>query len=320
VRQPLEIGPGRGAAFGALTGAVVGLLGGPGGAIVGFVAGAATGGVTAAALEAGLPEKHIKALASEELQPGESALMVYFEEIWMDQIEQAIRDFGQTVERQIIRAERQAEREQAAEVRQEKIDATFKSWRATIDQQRAHLASLRERAHTAVLADQDAIQQQIDTAKSRLHEYQENMLRTLHVWGQQLDARISQLKADAKQAAGQTKVDVEQRLAEAEQARQTLRSDVKATLTTGLNHLQSDSEDLKMQVANARDEVKDKHNQRIAKLQADIAAVQRRIEQMEQADDAAWEVMAKTINDAIAGYWDALDQAEKEIRSESKHD
>jgi uncharacterized membrane protein len=258
VRQPLEIGPGRGAAFGALTGAVVGLLGGPGGAIVGFVAGAATGGVTAAAMEAGLPEKDIQALARNELQPGDSALLVYFEEIWIDQIEQAIRDFGQTVERQVIRAERQAELEQAAEVRQEKIDAAFKSWQATIDQQRAHLASLREQSRTAVQADRAAIRQQIDAANTKLHEYHKNALHTMQVWGRQIDARISQLEADAKQAAGQTKVDVAQRLAEAKQARQTLRSDVKATLTTGLNQLQSDSENLKLQVANARDEVKDK--------------------------------------------------------------
>src|SRR5262245_47904829 len=59
VYQPLEVGPGKGAAFGALTGAVVGLLGGPAGAIVGFASGAVTGGVAAAAMEAGLPEDEI---------------------------------------------------------------------------------------------------------------------------------------------------------------------------------------------------------------------------------------------------------------------
>jgi hypothetical protein len=52
-------------------------------------------------------------------------------------------------------------------------------------------------------------------------------------------------------------------------------------------------------------------------LQADIAAEQQRIEQMEQADDAAWDEMAKGINDAINGYWAAIDEAANEI--ESKH-
>jgi uncharacterized membrane protein len=312
VRQPLEIGPGRGAAFGALTGAVVGLLGGPGGAIVGFVAGAATGGVTAAAMEADLPEKDIKALASDELQPGESALMVYFEEIWIDQIEQAIRDFGKTVKRQVIRAERQAEHEAAAEVRKEKIDAAVKSWQATIDQQRAHLASLREQSHTAVQADRDAIRRQIDAANTRLHEFYENVLHTLQVWGQQLDARISQLEADAKKATGQTKADIDQRLVAAQQERQVLRSNVRATLTTRLNNLKADIQNLKTQAAKARSEAIDPLNQRIAKLQGDWDAEVKRLDQLDQAEGEAWETMVKSIDQAIADYEDAVRKAEAE--------
>src|SRR5215467_5487559 len=76
IRQPLEVGPGKGAAFGALTGAIVGMLGGPGGALVGLVSGAVTGGATAAAWEAGLPQDDIKAMAVDELRPNESALLV----------------------------------------------------------------------------------------------------------------------------------------------------------------------------------------------------------------------------------------------------
>ena len=145
VRQPLEVGPGKGAAFGALTGAVVGLLGGPAGVIVGFVSGAVTGGVTGAALEAGLPEDDIRALASDELQPGESALLVYFNQVWVEQIEQAARDLGANIVRQVIREQRRTEREHAAEVRKEKIDAAVKSWQARIDNQRASVAALHQR-------------------------------------------------------------------------------------------------------------------------------------------------------------------------------
>src|SRR5882757_1521450 len=63
VRQPLEVGPGKGAAIGALTGAIVGLIAGPAGAIVGLVSGAVTGGAAGAGMEKGLPEEDIKALA-----------------------------------------------------------------------------------------------------------------------------------------------------------------------------------------------------------------------------------------------------------------
>ena len=74
---------------------------------------------------------------------------------------------------------------------------------------------------------------------------------------------------------------------------------------------------MKAQAAQADEQRKAKLNARVAKLQADIAAEQQRIDQMEQADDAAWDVMAKGINDAIDAYWAAIDEAANEI--EAKH-
>ena len=167
VRQPLEVGPGKGAAFGALTGALVGLLGGPGGVIVGFAAGALTGGATGAAMEAELPEADIKALALDELDPGKSALAVYFDEVWIDQVAQAAEDFDAAVYRQILADQRKAEREARAAVRKEKIDAAYKSWQAKLDQQRASITALQQRASTALQADRDALQKQIAQANAR---------------------------------------------------------------------------------------------------------------------------------------------------------
>lgn len=266
VRQPLEVGPAKGAAFGALTGAVVGLLGGPGGAIVGFAAGALTGSATGAALEAELPTADIKALALEELDPGDSALVVYIDEIWIDQIEQAAEDFGAAVHRQILSDQRKAEREERATVRKEKIDAAYKSWQAKLDQQRASITALQQRASTALQADRDALQKQIAQANARLEETHQNILHRLQVWQQQIDADLKALEAEIKRSNAKAKADLDQR---------------------------------------------------VAKLQADIAAERQRIDQMEKADDAAWDVMAKGINDAINGYWAAIDEAANEI--ESKH-
>ena len=87
VRQPLEVGPGQGRGLWRAVRRDCGLLGGPGGAIVGFAAGALTGGVAGAALEADLPKEDVKALALDELNPGNSALAVYIDEIWIDQVE-----------------------------------------------------------------------------------------------------------------------------------------------------------------------------------------------------------------------------------------
>jgi uncharacterized membrane protein len=318
VRQPLEVGPGRGAAFGALTGAVVGLLGGPGGAIVGFAAGALTGGATGAAMEAGLPKADIKALALDELDPGDSALAVYFEEVWIDQIEQAAEDFDAAVHRQILADQRKAEREERAAVRKEKIDAAYKSWQAKLDQQRASITALQQRASTALQADRDAVQKQIAQANARLEATHQNILHRLQVWQQQIDADIKALEAEMKQSNANAKADLDQRIASDKQARQALRSKVKATLSSQLNHVKSEAESLKAQAAQAQGQAKDKLNARVAKLQADLAAERQRLDQLDQADDAAWDMMAKGINDSINAYWAAINEAANEI--EAKHD
>jgi hypothetical protein len=67
----------------------------------------------------------------------------------------------------VVAAERQAEREQAAEVRKAKIDAAYQSWQAKIDQQKATLASLRQQTHTDVQSKRDAIQQQIEAVNAK---------------------------------------------------------------------------------------------------------------------------------------------------------
>jgi uncharacterized membrane protein len=315
VRQPLEVGPGKGAAFGALTGAVVGLIGGPAGVIVGFVSGAVTGGVTGAALEAGLPEEDIQTLAANELQPGQSALMVYYDQVWIDQIEQAVRDLGATIQHQVVVAERRAEREGAAAVRREKIDATFRSWQATIDQQRASLAALRQQTRTNLQADRDAVRQQIETANARLHEFYDNALHTLHVWQQQLDTEISLLEADAEQGTAETKAAIQQQLDSAKQSRQALRADVKATLTARLDTLKSEIENLRTQALNAEGEAKAKLNQRITELQANWDAEQRRLDQLDAAYGEAWDTMVNSIDEAIVTYEAAAREAEADYAS-----
>jgi uncharacterized membrane protein len=312
VYQPLAVSPGRGAAFGALTGAVVGLLGGPAGVIVGLVSGAVTGGATAAVWEAGLPEDDVRTLAADELQPGDSALLVYFDEVWIDQIEQAVRDFDDSITRRVIQAQRKAEREEAAEVRKEKIDAAYKSWQATLDQQRTNLVALRDQMHTNVQSNREAIQKQIEAANAKLNQTYHNVLHTLQVWQQQLEANIRQLETQAKQATAQTKADADQRLASAKQSQQALRSDVKATLTARLNHLKAEIESLKTQATNARGEAKDKLNQRITKLQADWDAEQKRLDQLDAAYGEAYDTMVTSIDQAIVTYEAAADEAEAE--------
>jgi uncharacterized membrane protein len=318
VRQPLEVGPAKGAAFGALTGAIVGLLGGPGGAIVGFAAGALTGGATGAVMEADLPKADIKALALEELKPGESALALYYHEFWIEQIEQVAEDFAAAVHRQVLADQRKAEREERAAVRKEKIDAAYKAWQEKLDQQRASIAALQQRAAFALQADRDAIQKQIAQANTKLEQIHQNILHRLQVWDQQIDADIQSLETRIQQSNAKAKADLDQRIASDRQARQELRAKVKETLSSRLNHVKTEAATLKAQADQAQEQARETLNTRVAKLQADIEAERQRIDQMEKADDAAWDEMAKSINDAIDAYWAAIDEAANEIEAKRK--
>ncbi|MBI1256393.1 MAG: DUF1269 domain-containing protein [Chloroflexi bacterium] len=312
IRQPLEVGPGKGAAFGALTGAVVGLIAGPAGAIVGLVSGAVTGGVTGAVLEADLPETDIEQLADDELDPGESALLVYFDEVWLDEIEQTAHDLGAAVYHQILADRRKAEREQQAELRKEKIDAAYKSWQEKLDTQKAALTSLRQRSTAALQADRTALQQQIEQANHRIDETYQNILHRLQVWEQQVDANINALETQIQQSNANTKANLEQRLASAQQSRQELRSKVKAAFTSRLDHLEAEVDHVKAQTEQAQGKVNDQLTAQVANLKANIVALRQRIDNWAAEEDAAWDAEENAIDAAISAYWKALGTTEED--------
>src|SRR5579859_2067207 len=227
VRQPLEVGPGKGAAFGAVTGAVVGLLGGPAGAVVGLVAGGMTGGAAGAAFESGVPVKEIKSVAVQELAPNESALLLYVEEVWLDQIELAAQDLAKSIVHEVVAEERKTAREaaheKAAAVRKAKIEAAYQSWQARLDGLRAAVEAARRRIAAGLQADREAASKQLASAEAKLTASYNYMLRALAAWHQQALAEINDLNAHAKQANAEAKLDVERRLAAANEARQAAR-------------------------------------------------------------------------------------------------
>jgi uncharacterized membrane protein len=318
VRQPLNVGPGRGAAFGAVSGAVIGLLGGPGGAVVGLVSGAVTGAATAAAIEAGVPKAGIESLAVDELEPGESALLVYLDEVWIDQIEQTAADLVTSIAVHSLAEEHKIAREKAAQVRKEEIDAAYKSWQAKIDKLHTSVTSLRQQAVTSLQADQAAIQKQIHSANAKLDATYKEVLHTLQAWQRQIDTNIHELEAEAKQANAAAKADIERRLASDREARQAVRTHVKDTLAMRLNSLKTDIDNLKSRAVQAQGQAKEKLDQRVAKLQADLAAERKRLDALDKANDAAWDQMVKSIDQAFDTFDASMREAETESKSE-KH-
>ncbi len=99
VKETDDVSPSHGTLFGAITGGLVGLLGGPVGAVVGAAAGAATGRAAARRIDMGFSDKFLQTL-QEDLQPGNSALVVLVESNRADKAIEALAQFeGQRVQR-----------------------------------------------------------------------------------------------------------------------------------------------------------------------------------------------------------------------------
>lgn len=320
VRHVIGAGPGKGTAAGALTGALIGLPGGPAGAAIGLAAGALVGGAVEAAQKPGAQSEEFKSLARYELRSGESALLVYADSLWSSQIEQMGKDVDTVVYRRstIQYADAgavegiQIYKSEIEESRKEQLVRVYASWEDDLAQARVELAALRERAKVATQAGRAEIQEQIAKANAKLGEFYQNMLHTLDVRRQQIDAEISRLEAQVKQANAQRKAEIEQRLAAAREANVILRAQIKTTLTAQLDDLKADLASLKAQVAQIGSESRAVWKARVATLEKDLDAEQKRLAQLDEAHDAAWNEMSRSIDQAITTYRKALRQAEED--------
>lgn len=333
VKQTIGNEPGPGTAVGALTGAAAGAVAGPAvgalagaaagtpagpvGAAVGLVAGALIGRGVDASREPGWKEDDLKALATHELRSGESALLIYADTLWIDPIEQAASDYNAAFYRRAGAAQAGTVYVETMEIRTQTVVTTYKSWEETLEQQRADLEALRQRASTAVQTEQAAIREQIEKANAKIQQFYHNMLHTLNVWGEQIEANISQLESEIKQANAQAKAEIEQRLTAARESQAAVRAKVEATLSARLDDLKRDVESLRSQAATKRSEVQSKWNERIAQLDAKREAEEKRLAQLRKAQGAAWEEMNKSIRQSIDTYQETVRQAEAEFRKES---
>jgi uncharacterized membrane protein len=315
VRQPLGTGPGKGTAAGALTGAVLGLPGGPVGAAVGLAAGALVGGAVDAAHKPGAQSEDLKSLARYELQSGESALLVYADSVWSGQVEQIAKDVDAAVYRRSRFQSAGVDATEGIEIYKGTLVTTYTSWEEDLARARVELAALRDRAAVAAQAERAEIQRQMAEAKAKLDQFYQNVLHTLDVRRQQIDAELVRLEAAVKQAQAQAKADIERQIAAAREAQETLRTQINATLAQWLNDLKADVESLKAQVAESGSETRAAWEARIAALEAQLEADQKRLAQLNEARGAAWGELRQSVAEAVEAYRQALRKAEDDFRN-----
>jgi len=94
IKEPTDMGAGRGAAIGGVLGGLTGLLFGP----VGWAAvgGAAVGGVVARLRDSGFKDDRLRQLGA-KLEPGTSAILAVIEHIWVRELEAELQKAGADV-------------------------------------------------------------------------------------------------------------------------------------------------------------------------------------------------------------------------------
>ena len=273
----------------------------------------------------GLRARISRAWRADELQAGESALLVYADSLWSGQIEQVAKDVDTAVYRRstIQYAEVAAPegihiyRPELEASRKEQLDRVYASWEEDLAQARLELAALRERAKAVAQAERAVIQQQVAKANAKLDQFYQNMLHTLNVRRQQIDTEIGRLEVEAKQANAQRKAEFEQHLATAREASATLRTQVKATLSAQLDDLKVELESLKTHLAQTGSANRAAWEARIAALETDLEAEQKRFEQLDHAHDAAWTEMSQSIDQAITTYRKAVRKIEEDYYNDA---
>lgn len=194
IKQAAEDGP-VGTALGLLTGGLIGILGGP----AGMAIGATLGGFTGFLFD--LDQSGIGATflddVSKTLTPGKAAVLAELDESWTTPVDTRLHERGGIVFRR-LRAEvveDQLVRESAA------FQADMKALEADLKQ--------------AIAEDRAAIQKDIEQVKKYIKLNQDQAKARLDQAKAELDARITALRAQAKDASDRGKARIEKRIADA---------------------------------------------------------------------------------------------------------
>lgn len=95
IKDTMDVGGGKGAAFGGVVGAAVGIIGGPL-LLIPAAVGALVGGLTAKLIQSGFPKERL-AQIGEALKPGQSAIIAVIEHKWVAEVQRMLAEAEATL-------------------------------------------------------------------------------------------------------------------------------------------------------------------------------------------------------------------------------
>ena len=339
--------------------ATVGVASAIGGGVVGGPLGAIYGGAAGALVGAGsirLMESVVRDTLSEEflegLDPDSSALAVVVEDRYAERLDEEFQKLGRTVQRELKRAQRDAEFEANLQRSKDKIrsiqddikarlakaqtaTAAEKSKiEADVAAKRAELEALREkledrfkamntdlkseirdmnfRFELAGLRARSEIGTAIDNLHRQLNHYNDELEDLIEHQIDALKAQASDLKTRAAKAGGETKAAIENHLQSIELRLHEQRAKLQDSFEERLLELKQWFENLHVQSSLLQANLRDKIQATIDRAQHSFAELKARVRTRNLEDERAWKDIRAGFNKAAKDLEAAFDQAKRE--------
>lgn len=339
------------ASVGVAGGMAGGLVGGPVGAAAGVAAGALVGAGSMRLMERfvcdTLPEEYV-----ESLDANSSALAVVVQDRYAERLEEEFKKLGQTVERELKRADRDAEfeaylqrsknrlqaiqddiqarlaRAQTATVAEKsKIETDVAAKRAEMEAQRGKLeeriramnsdlnSEIREmnfRLELAGLQARSGIAASIDRLHRQLNRYEDELENLIEYRIDTLKTQASDLKARAARASGETRFAIESHLAAVEAHLRRERSELQDSFEERFLQMKQWFDTLRIQAALLQANARDKIEAAIKAAQHSFAELKARVRMRNREDERAWKDIRTGFSQAAKELEAAFDQARHE--------
>lgn len=339
------------ASAGIAGGVVGGAVAGPAGAAAGLAAGALVGVGSVRLMEmfvgGTVPDEALQGLGADC-----SALAVIVEDRYAEQVDEEFKKFGRTVQRELKRAERDAEFEAYLQRSKDRIrsiqgninarlakaqtaTAAEKSKiEADVAANRAELQALREKLEgqiTAISNDlkseiremnfrlelaglnaRSGIAASIDNLHRQLNHYTEELEDLIEHQIDSLKAQAADLKTRAAKASAETKAAIENHLHSVELSLHNERTKLQDSFEDRLLRLKQWADTLRVQSSLFQANMRDKLQASIDAAQHSLAELKARVRMRQREGERAWRDIRAGFNKATKDLEAAFDQAKRE--------
>ena len=339
------------ASVGIAAGVVGGAVAGPVGAAAGVSAGALVGAGSVRLMEI-INSGTIPNEALQELGPDNSALAVIVEDRYAERLEEEFRKFGRTVQRELKRAERDAEFEAYLQRSKDKIRSIQDNINARLAKAQTATAAEKSKIETEVAAKlselqglreklEDRIQAMNNDVKSEIREMNfrlemaglnarsgiaasiDNLHRQLNHYSEELEDLIehqidtlktqaADLKTRAAKASAETKAAIDNHLHSIDLSLHKERARLQDSFEERLLQLRQWFDTFRLQSSLLQANMRDKLQASIDAAQHSFAELKARVHMRKKEDERGWKDIRAGFNKAAKDLESAFDQAKHE--------